>query len=234
MRDTFPCLQQAGTGLFKAKGSKFHGYAFPLPFHDEAAAERAVDEHLEAVRKEHHAARHVCYAWQFGPARFRAADDGEPGGSAEPPSTACSAPTISTGPSLPSCGISECQTGRGRTDRSLSRGWPRSRGQCGLSHNVLKLYDLRLSARLDSPRREAIQQAGADIVGERYSTVASRPRGGGGRWDPLTRTLLNIHGVDLVEPKTLHPLKWPILPPVRPARPDGRPRMPNSSLNTMG
>ena len=85
MRDTFPFLQQAGTGLFKAKGSKFHGYAFPLPFHDEAAAERAVDEHLEAVRKEHHAARHVCYAWQFGPARFRAADDGEPGGSAGAP-----------------------------------------------------------------------------------------------------------------------------------------------------
>ena len=85
MRDTFPCLQQAGTGLFKAKGSKFHGYAFPLPFHDEAAAERAVDEHLEAVRKEHHAARHVCYAWQFGPTRFRAADDGEPGGSAGAP-----------------------------------------------------------------------------------------------------------------------------------------------------
>ena len=85
MRDTFPCLQQAGTGLFKAKGSKFHGYAFPLPFHDEAAAERAVDEHLEAVRKEHHAARHVCYAWQFGPDRFRAADDGEPGGSAGAP-----------------------------------------------------------------------------------------------------------------------------------------------------
>ncbi|MEC8757900.1 MAG: hypothetical protein VXX70_00005, partial [Bacteroidota bacterium] len=70
MRDTFPCLQQAGTGLFKAKGSKFHGYAFPLPFHDEAAAERAVDEHLEAVRKEHHAARHepvkVCPAAVVG------------------------------------------------------------------------------------------------------------------------------------------------------------------------
>ena len=46
MRDTFADLHQAGTGLFKAKGSKFHGYAFPLPFHDAAAAEQAVDEHL--------------------------------------------------------------------------------------------------------------------------------------------------------------------------------------------
>ena len=85
MRDAFPTLVATGTGLFKAKGSKFHGYAFPLPFADETAAERAVARHLEAVKADHHAARHVCYAWQFGPDRFRAADDGEPGGSAGAP-----------------------------------------------------------------------------------------------------------------------------------------------------
>lgn len=85
MRDAFPTLKGPGTGLFKAKGSKFHGYAFPLPFADEAAAEDAISAHLESVRAEHHTARHVCYAWQLGPERFRTADDGEPGGSAGAP-----------------------------------------------------------------------------------------------------------------------------------------------------
>ena len=46
---------------------------------------RSRREHLEEVRQQHHAARHVCYAWQFGPDRHRAADDGEPGGSAGAP-----------------------------------------------------------------------------------------------------------------------------------------------------
>jgi putative IMPACT (imprinted ancient) family translation regulator len=85
VRDAFPTLVAPGTGLHKAKGSKFHGYAFPLPFADEAAAEAAVTRHLEAVKADHHAARHVCFAWQFGPQRFRAADDGEPAGSAGAP-----------------------------------------------------------------------------------------------------------------------------------------------------
>lgn len=85
VRDAFPTLHAPGTGLFKAKGSKFHSYAFPLPFADEVAAESDVNRHLQAIREEHHSARHVCYAWQFGPDRFRAADDGEPAGSAGTP-----------------------------------------------------------------------------------------------------------------------------------------------------
>ena len=50
---------------------------------------------------------------------------------------------------------------------------------------------------------QAVQQAGADILAERYTdrclldiAVAA------GDADNLTRALLNIHGVDLVEPKT--------------------------------
>lgn len=205
MRDTFPCLQQAGTGLFKAKGSKFHGYAFPLPFHDEAAAERAVDEHLEAVRKEHHAARHVCYAWQFGPARFRAADDGEPGGSAGAPIhgvlrahdlhwTLIAVVRYFGGVKLGVGGLIEAYREAGRA----------AVANAGLSHNVLKLpMTFGYPADLTRHVMQAIQQAGADIVAERYTdrclldlAVAA------GDADPLTRTLLNIHGVDLVEPKT--------------------------------
>ena len=74
----------------------------------------------------------------------------------------------------------------------------------GLSHNVLKL-PMTFGYPPDLTRHvmQAIQQAGADIVAERYTdrclldlAVAA------GDADPLTRTLLNIHGVDLVEPKT--------------------------------
>ena len=65
--------------LFKEKGSKFFGYAFPV------ASEDAVKETLEILRKKHHTARHFCYAYQLGieKIRFRANDDGEPNNSAK-------------------------------------------------------------------------------------------------------------------------------------------------------
>ncbi|WP_218598640.1 YigZ family protein [Polaribacter sp. NJDZ03] len=64
--------------LFKEKGSKFFGYAFPV------LSEEDVKEHLEELRKKHHAARHFCYAYQLGieDVKFRANDDGEPNNSA--------------------------------------------------------------------------------------------------------------------------------------------------------
>ena len=64
--------------LFKEKGSKFFGYVFPV------LSEEDVKEHLEELRKQHHAARHFCYAYQLGieDVRFRANDDGEPNNSA--------------------------------------------------------------------------------------------------------------------------------------------------------
>ena len=67
--------------LFKEKGSKFFGYAFPV------ASEDAVKETLEILRKKHHTARHFCYAYQLGieKIRFRANDDGEPNNSAGMP-----------------------------------------------------------------------------------------------------------------------------------------------------
>ena len=64
--------------LFKEKGSKFFGYAFPV------LSEGDVKDRIEELKKKHHSARHFCYAYQLGieKIRFRANDDGEPNNSA--------------------------------------------------------------------------------------------------------------------------------------------------------
>ncbi len=67
--------------LFKDRNSKFYGYAFPV------TSEEAVKTSLELLRKNHHTARHFCYAWQLGieSIRFRANDDGKPSNTAGMP-----------------------------------------------------------------------------------------------------------------------------------------------------
>lgn len=67
--------------LFKEKNSKFFGFAYPVLNEDDVKA------YLEQVKKEHHAARHWCYAYQIGTEQkiFRANDDGEPCNSAGMP-----------------------------------------------------------------------------------------------------------------------------------------------------
>ena len=67
--------------LFKDRNSKFYGYAFPVRTEDE------IKSHLAHLRKQHHQARHWCYAWQLGTAydRYRTNDDGEPSNSAGAP-----------------------------------------------------------------------------------------------------------------------------------------------------
>lgn len=67
--------------LFKEKNSKFFGYAFHVLNEDD------VKRYLEQVKKEHHAARHWCYAYQIGTEEkvFRVNDDGEPTNSAGMP-----------------------------------------------------------------------------------------------------------------------------------------------------
>lgn len=81
MIDSYRTISKPGKSLYKVKGSKHFGYAFS------ANDEDAVNVHLEEVKKEQHAARHVCYAWRLGPEkdRFRANDDGEPSNSAGMP-----------------------------------------------------------------------------------------------------------------------------------------------------
>lgn len=67
--------------LFKNKNSKFFGYAFPVLNEDD------VKKHIETLKKQHHAARHWCYAYQLGTdtTKYRANDDGEPSNSAGMP-----------------------------------------------------------------------------------------------------------------------------------------------------
>ena len=67
--------------LFKDRGSKFYGYAFPVKTEEE------IKEHIENLKKTHFNARHWCYAWQLGKEydRYRANDDGEPSNSAGMP-----------------------------------------------------------------------------------------------------------------------------------------------------
>lgn len=67
--------------LFKERKSKFFGYAYPILHEDE------VKPIIEELRKQHHTANHVCYAWQLGveDVNYRANDDGEPNNSAGMP-----------------------------------------------------------------------------------------------------------------------------------------------------
>ena len=69
--------------LFKDQNSKFFGYAFPVKNEDEVKA------HIENLKKQHHSARHWCYAYQIGFEEpdliYRANDDGEPNNSAGMP-----------------------------------------------------------------------------------------------------------------------------------------------------
>lgn len=67
--------------VYKEKGSKFLGYAFPI----ESVAQ--VDIHIQQLKKTHSKARHWCYAWQIGVEKptYRYNDDGEPSNSAGKP-----------------------------------------------------------------------------------------------------------------------------------------------------
>ncbi|GAL00416.1 hypothetical protein JCM19314_2024 [Nonlabens ulvanivorans] len=67
--------------LFKEKGSKFYGYAFPLK------SDHEVNELIAPLRNRHPKAGHHCYAWKLGANdhNYRANDDGEPSHSAGDP-----------------------------------------------------------------------------------------------------------------------------------------------------
>ncbi len=80
--DTYKTIDKpSAETLFKDRNSKFFGYTFPV------LNENDVKAAIDGLKKKHHAARHFCYAWQFGTEtiRFRANDDGEPSNSAGMP-----------------------------------------------------------------------------------------------------------------------------------------------------
>ncbi|MEZ4874555.1 MAG: YigZ family protein [Flavobacteriaceae bacterium] len=81
-QDTYKTIVKASQEvLFKDRGSKFLGYAFPV------TSEETIKEHLETLKKQHYNARHWCYAWQLGKQyeQYRVNDDGEPSHSAGTP-----------------------------------------------------------------------------------------------------------------------------------------------------
>ncbi len=79
--DIYYTISTPSTALFKDKGSKFIGYAYPI------SNEEEVKQHLDELKKEHHNARHHCYAFRLGTdgENYRFSDDGEPSGTAGRP-----------------------------------------------------------------------------------------------------------------------------------------------------
>ena len=79
--DTYRTLRTVSEGIFRDKGSKFIGYAYPIK------NELEVKTILSQLRDEHSKARHFCWALRLSPDRavFRMNDDGEPSGTAGRP-----------------------------------------------------------------------------------------------------------------------------------------------------
>lgn len=77
----YKTLASSVEGLYKEKGSKFIGFAFPCTSEDEFQGQ------LNELKNKHNSARHHCYAYAFGASgeSYRENDDGEPSGTAGRP-----------------------------------------------------------------------------------------------------------------------------------------------------
>ncbi len=81
-KDTYKTISKPANGeIFKDKNSKFFGYVYPIKEDTE------IKDFLEQLKKEHHQARHWCYAYEIGfdHSKYRMNDDGEPSNSAGKP-----------------------------------------------------------------------------------------------------------------------------------------------------
>ncbi len=79
--DTYKTIASVSEGLFRNKGSRFISMAFPV------RQQSDIKPIIDNLRREHHEARHHCYAWMIGAERnnWRVNDDGEPSGTAGKP-----------------------------------------------------------------------------------------------------------------------------------------------------
>ena len=79
--DSYFTIEKKIEGVFRDRGSKFIGLAFPV------TTENEIKDILSQLKKEHPSANHFCYAYRLGVDKqnFRANDDGEPSGSAGKP-----------------------------------------------------------------------------------------------------------------------------------------------------
>ena len=82
IKDTYSTISKPSKEvLFKDRGSKFFGYAFPITITEE------VKSNIEDLKQLHSNAGHFCYAYEIGidGTNYRYSDDGEPGNSAGAP-----------------------------------------------------------------------------------------------------------------------------------------------------
>jgi len=79
--DTYKTIASSSQGIYKDKGSRFISIAIPVSDQEE------IKPIIEKIKKEHHEARHHCYAYMIGHERlaWRVNDDGEPSGTAGRP-----------------------------------------------------------------------------------------------------------------------------------------------------
>lgn len=79
--DTYKTIATPAEGIFRDRGSKFIGYAFPIE------SEGEIKNIISQIKAEHPKARHVCWALRLSPDRsvFKINDDGEPSGTAGRP-----------------------------------------------------------------------------------------------------------------------------------------------------
>ncbi|MGD0755729.1 MAG: YigZ family protein [Bacteroidales bacterium] len=79
--DVYKTITSSSQGIYKEKGSRFISFAFPISGQEE------IKPIIDKIKKEHHEARHHCYAYMLGHERiiWRVNDDGEPSGTAGKP-----------------------------------------------------------------------------------------------------------------------------------------------------
>lgn len=79
--DKYKTIKSLSHGVFKEKGSRFIALASPVSTPEE------IKTILDKIRKEHHNAKHHCFAYVIGQDRltWRVSDDGEPSGTGGKP-----------------------------------------------------------------------------------------------------------------------------------------------------
>lgn len=79
--DIYKTITSISHGIYKEKGSRFVSIAIPISGQEE------LKPIIDKIKKEHHEARHHCYAYMIGHERiiWRVNDDGEPSGTAGRP-----------------------------------------------------------------------------------------------------------------------------------------------------
>ena len=79
--DTYLTIETKSEGIFRDRGSKFLGYAYPI------VSDQDIKNIVADLKKEHPKANHHCWAmrWSTDRSVFKLNDDGEPSGTAGRP-----------------------------------------------------------------------------------------------------------------------------------------------------